>query len=196
MSGAASSGDSEARAQGGTRPGWDTGDWSGLPPVAIRPYDPHWPDDYEQARHTIADVLDGLTVAIEHIGSTAVPGLCARRGIDIMIGLSHPTELPVAVERLRSLGYEHHFSQSEWTHLSGGGCKLHLTPLGSTRWTEHLLFRDHLRGHPDDRDAYGRLKEERARAYGADGQQYVASKTAFVKAIVEQARAASDPSPD
>jgi GrpB-like predicted nucleotidyltransferase (UPF0157 family) len=176
----------------GARPGWDTGDWSGLPPVAVHPYDPRWPDQYQHARQQIADVLAGLDVRIEHIGSTAVPGLSARAGIDIMIGLTDPADLATIVERLESLGFAHHFSQPEWTHLSGRGCKLHLTPLGSARWSDQLLFRDYLRRHPEDQAAYQQLKQDLARACGADGQRYVDGKTAFVRSVVERARAERD----
>ena len=56
------------------RPGWDTGDWSGLPPVTIQAYDPRWPARYEAAREQIAEALAGLDVRIEHVGGTAVRG--------------------------------------------------------------------------------------------------------------------------
>jgi GrpB-like predicted nucleotidyltransferase (UPF0157 family) len=171
------------------RPGWDTGDWSGLPSVAIHPYDPLWPDWYDRARQQIAAELDGLDVTIEHIGSTAVPGLGARRGIDIMIGLADQSELTEIVERLAGLGYAHHFSQPEWTHLSGQGCKLHLRPVGSAGWTDHLLFRDYLRRHPEAMLAYERVKHDLVQTHGADGTAYVEGKTAFVRSVLERARA-------
>jgi GrpB-like predicted nucleotidyltransferase (UPF0157 family) len=178
------------------RPGWDTGDWSGMPPVAIHPYDARWPDQYERFRSEIAGALEGLDVAVEHIGSTAVPGLSARRGIDIMLGLANPADLPAMVERLQGLGFEHHFSEPEWTHLSGRGCKLHLRPLGSTGWSDHLLFRDYLRRHPDARDAYQQVKHDLIQAYGVDGHRYVDGKTAIVRSILERARAEHDAAGD
>lgn len=115
------------------RPGWDTGDWSGLPPVTIHPYDPGWPARYEQAQEEIARALADLDVQIEHVGSTAVPGLGARQGIDILIGLgAESAGVEACVARLQEIGYRYHFSEPGWTHLSGNGCKLHLTPIGST----------------------------------------------------------------
>jgi GrpB-like predicted nucleotidyltransferase (UPF0157 family) len=120
------------------RPGWDTGDWSGLPPVTIQPYDPRWPALYEAARAQICQALAGLDVRVEHVGSTAVPALGARQGIDILIGLgagltepAEPSGVEVCVARLQEIGFRYHFSKPGWTHLSGNGCKLHLTPLGS-----------------------------------------------------------------
>jgi len=181
------------------RPGWDTGNWSGLPPVTIRPYDPDWPARYEAAREQIAEALTGLDPSflgagyrIEHVGSTSVPGLGARQGIDILIGLGSGLDEPAGVDecaaRLQALGFDHHFSKPGWTHLSGNGCKLHLTPLGSALWTEQILFRDYLRRHPDTALAYDRLKRELTRTHGSDGMRYVDGKTAFVRSALEQAR--------
>jgi GrpB-like predicted nucleotidyltransferase (UPF0157 family) len=173
------------------RPGWDTSDWTGMPPVKLWPYDPQWSAQYEQARHAIAAVLVGLDVVIEHIGSSAVPGLAARRGIDILIGLRDPTGTAACVERLAGLGYAYHFTHAEWVHLSGRGHKLHLTPLGSERWVRHLQFRDYLRVYPETAAEYERLKRDLAQTHGANGQRYVAGKTAFVDAILERAQRAS-----
>jgi GrpB-like predicted nucleotidyltransferase (UPF0157 family) len=179
------------------RPGWDTGDWSGLPPVTIQRYDLRWPERYETARAQIAQALAGLDVSIEHVGSTAVPGLGARSGIDILIGLRAGLDEAVGIEaclpRLQAIGYRHHFSKPGWTHLSRNGCKLHLAPVGSPFWSEQLLFRDYLRRHPDAASAYERLKRELARAHGADGKRYVDGKTAFVRSILAQARQEETP---
>jgi GrpB-like predicted nucleotidyltransferase (UPF0157 family) len=170
------------------RPGWDTDDWSGLPPVAIHPYDPTWTEQFEHARWEIADALAGLAVRIEHVGSTAVPGLGARQGIDILIGLGEGSDVAACVERLQRIGFQHHFSKPDWTHLSRPGCKLHLTPLGSSQWSELLLFRDYLRRHPEAASAYHQLKQDLADQYGADGRRYVEGKTAFVRSVVGRAR--------
>ena len=126
-----------------------------------------------------------------HIGSTAVPGLAARRGIDILIGVRDPTVTATCIERLAGLGYAYHFTQAEWVHLSGRGHKLHVTPLGSDRWVRHLLFRDYLPAHPEVASEYERLKRDLAQSHGANGQRYVAGKTAFVDAVVGCARRAS-----
>jgi GrpB-like predicted nucleotidyltransferase (UPF0157 family) len=181
------------------RPGWDTGDWSGLPPVTIHAYDPEWPARYEAAREQIAEALAGLDppflgagYRIEHVGSTSVPGLGARNGIDILIGLGAGLDETAGVEacvaRLRALSFDHHFSKPGWTHLSGNGCKLHLTPVGSALWSEQILFRDYLRRHPEAADAYERLKRDLTQEHGSHGTRYVDGKTAFVQSILEQAR--------
>ena len=162
------------------RPGWDTGDWSGMPPVTIHPYDPGWVARYEQAQQAIEQALAGLDVSIEHIGSTSVPGLGARNGIDIQIGVRNPADLAVCVERLRQDGFGFHHARPGYAHLSGKGCKLHVMPVDSEGWTEMLVFRDYLRQHPEAMDAYHRLKQDLAREHGRNGQRYVDGKRAFV----------------
>jgi GrpB-like predicted nucleotidyltransferase (UPF0157 family) len=177
------------------RRGWDTGDWAGQPPVAVHPYDPAWPARYRLARRAIVAALAGLGVRVEHVGSTAVPGLAARDGVDILIGLRDMADAEACVERLLALGYQYHFSKPDWVHLSGNGHKLHLSPIASAAWDDLVRFRDHLRAHPETAAAYQRLKQELARAHGPDGLAYVQGKTAFVRAVLDQARAGGPATP-
>jgi len=170
------------------RAGWDTGDWSDVPAVRIWDYDPRWATEYGNARRAIAKALGNDNVVIEHIGSTAVPGLAARRGIDIMIGVGDPTKTAICIERLVGLGYAFHFEEADWAHLSKLGVKVHVVPLGGDRWVRHLLFRDYLRAHPDTAAEYERTKRELADKHGGNGQRYVDGKTAFVETVLEQAR--------
>ena len=86
------------------------------------------------------------------------------------------------------MGSNYHFTEPDWAHLSGKGCKLHRIPVDSEGWTEMLLFRDYLRQHPKAMEAYYRLKQDVAREHGPNGQRYVDGKRAFVHAVVEQAR--------
>jgi GrpB-like predicted nucleotidyltransferase (UPF0157 family) len=169
------------------RKGWDTGDWSGMPPVTIHPYDPAWVDRYEVARQEIEQALVGLDASIEHVGSTAVPGLGARNSIDILIGMDHPEDMAACIERLQNIGFKYHFTEPDHTHLSRYGYKLHLGSKGGEGWTELLLFRDHLRQHPDALDAYHRLKQDLAQTFGQNGQRYVDGKADFVRSVVRQA---------
>jgi GrpB-like predicted nucleotidyltransferase (UPF0157 family) len=171
------------------RPGWDTGEWSERPPVRVVPYDPAWPERFEALRAAIAGALAGFQAQVEHVGSTAVPGLSARPGVDIMIGVPDATAIMPCVERLQSLGYQfHHHDQPDWAHLSGPQAKLHVTPIGSRFWTDHLDFRDELRAHPEAAGEYERLKLDLAREHGSNGARYVEGKTAFVESVLARRR--------
>jgi GrpB-like predicted nucleotidyltransferase (UPF0157 family) len=169
------------------RQGWDTGDWTGMPPVTIHPYDPEWVDRYDAARREIEQALAGFDIRIEHVGSTAIPGLGARNSVDILIGLAQE-DTAACVERLQQAGFRYHFTKPDWTHLSRYGYKLHMMPIGCEAWNELLLFRDHLRRHPEAVAAYHRLKQDLARQHGSNGQLYVDGKEEFVRSVVRQAR--------
>lgn len=76
-------------------------------PVIVVGYDPNWPGFFETLRRRIGEALGDVAAAIEHIGRTAVQNLAARPIIDIDVFLASETSLPVAIERLASLGYAH-----------------------------------------------------------------------------------------
>ena len=76
-------------------------------PIVIQDYDLLWPQRFQTLRSSIAAVLGGLAAAIEHVGSTAVPGLAAKPVIDIDIPSISPSDLPLVINRLASLGYAH-----------------------------------------------------------------------------------------
>jgi GrpB-like predicted nucleotidyltransferase (UPF0157 family) len=175
------------------RPGWETGDWTGVRRITIDPCDPAWPEQYEAARRELVGALAGLDAVVEHVGSTAVPGLGARGSLDILIGLGDAAATEPCLDRLQALGYDFHFARPEWAHLSGRGHKLHVTPRGSAFWQTTLRFRDALRADAATRAAYEQLKHDLARTHGSNGMAYSEGKTAFVRGVLERA---SDPRAD
>ena len=76
-------------------------------PITIEDYDPRWPEHFQILRMRIAAALDGLTNAIEHVGSTAVLRLAAKPIIDIDVLLRSTADLPLVISRLVALGYGH-----------------------------------------------------------------------------------------
>ena len=76
-------------------------------PVVIADYDPSWPATFEQLRDRLTGTLGLLAVAIEHVGSTAVPGLAAKPIIDLDVVIADRADLPAVIQQLRPLGYQH-----------------------------------------------------------------------------------------
>jgi GrpB-like predicted nucleotidyltransferase (UPF0157 family) len=164
--------------------------------VEIAEYDPVWPEAYERERAAIADALGGNLLAIEHVGSTAVPGLGAKPIVDVMVGLRELSDHARCVDPLTSLGYEHkgeygipgrHYFrkpvQGPRTH------QVHMVEQGSAFWVRHLLFRDYLRANPDEAAAYDRLKRGLAERFGTDLEGYTEAKTEFIRSAEAKARA-------
>lgn len=135
-------------------------------------------------------------MAVEHIGSTAVPGLGAKPIMDVMAGVRGPSEAEDCIPPLRNVGYtsvtpqpndsDHYYCLGKGPHSVG--YHLHLVKFVSDSWDRHLLFRDHLRSHPDVARLYYELKKELAEKYRSDRAAYTAAKTLFIEKEVAQAR--------
>jgi GrpB-like predicted nucleotidyltransferase (UPF0157 family) len=166
--------------------------------VAIVEYDPRWPGLFEAERARLAGALAPYALAIEHIGSTAVPGLASKPTIDMAVGLARLWDAPRCIERMERLGYEYlakfenvtperRYFRKGRTDLDQASHQVHMTEIGSDFWDRDILFRDWLRGHPQDAAAYAALKRELASTHGADREGYTEAKTPFVRAIQAQA---------
>jgi GrpB-like predicted nucleotidyltransferase (UPF0157 family) len=143
--------------------------------VVIVPYDPAWPLRFAGLRDMYARALGPLALAIEHVGSTAVPGLAARPIIDIDVVIPSRAVLSEVIHRLARLGYQHHgdlgvpgreaFTREEGDEGPRDGTgrrwpahQLAVCAADSEALRRHLLFRDWLRTHPDRAAAYGHVK--------------------------------------
>lgn len=168
------------------------------PAITIVGYDPQWPGLFEQEQHRIVDALGPVVVAMEHVGSTAVPGLAAKPIIDLMLGVRRLVDAETAAPKLLELGYEYvpqdPIPGRRYFHKGPPGGRtyhLHAAKEGASFWERHILFRDWLRTHPEDDRSYERLKRELAARFGSDRLGYTDAKTEFIEAAVEKARAAA-----
>ncbi|HEY8944837.1 MAG TPA: GrpB family protein [Polyangiaceae bacterium] len=160
-------------------------------PIEIVDYDPLWPVKFAEERERLLGVLgEWLRGPIEHIGSTAVPGLRAKPVIDVMAGVGTLAASRGAIPVLGELDYQYWPYKSDVMHWF---CKpsdevrthhLHLVPVGSVLWVERLAFRDRLRADASARSAYTSLKDALASRYREDREAYTEGKTDFVRRLV------------
>ena len=162
--------------------------------VALVAHDPVWAARFEAARVTIAAAGGALLVRIEHVGSTAVPGLAAKAVLDIMPGLARLEDGPRLVPAMEALGYLHrgaygipgrHFFKKRIDgdpHVEQHN--VHVYAVGHSEWTRHLVFRDALREDVDVRAAYEQLKRALAACFPDDVEAYAEAKSSFVDRIV------------
>ncbi len=166
-------------------------------PVEVAEYDPVWPRRFVEERERIAGALGDGDAVIEHIGSTAVPGLPAKPVIDILVGVDDIERSGQAVAALIGLGYSYapevetdvpdqryFYKGSPHTH------HIHMVERSSPLFEEHLLFRDHLRAHPEAADEYARLKRGLAARFRDDRASYTRGKKTFFDTVVAAARRA------
>jgi GrpB-like predicted nucleotidyltransferase (UPF0157 family) len=164
-----------------------------LNPVIVVAYDPNWPDLFQFLRERIADALGDIAVAIEHVGSTAVPGLAAKPIIDIDVLLRSETALSAAIERLASLGYTHEGDlgiperEAFLPPANDPPHHLYVCPPNSAEFRKHIVFRDYLRAHPDDARIYGDLKLALADEFRDNRSAYLAAKGQFVAELTNLA---------
>jgi GrpB-like predicted nucleotidyltransferase (UPF0157 family) len=163
-------------------------------PVVLAPYDPEWPRRFDQEAVVLAAVFAGSDAAIEHVGSTAVPGLAAKPVIDIMVGLSHLAQAESRMRALEAAGYEYvqkherQFPQRRYFRKPRTGPSayhLHCVVRGSDFWIHLLAFRDHLRAHPEAAAAYDALKRVLAERLGKEA--YTEAKGPFIERILAAA---------
>jgi GrpB-like predicted nucleotidyltransferase (UPF0157 family) len=154
-------------------------------------YDPQWPDRFQEESERIAEVMGDDLLEIEHIGSTSVPGLCAKPIIDILVAVEAFDDVESYQKRLAPLGYNlfahTDFKQDEHLFFWKGEPRthhLHLVEYATWEHHRHLIFRDYLRSHPDVAKQYADIKRELAAAFKAKRPAYTKGKTAFIKSIV------------
>ena len=170
--------------------------------VAVVPYDPQWPERFEQEReHLLACLPGDLVTRVEHFGSTAVPGLAAKPIVDILVEVRSLEETRERIAPvLEAQGYDY-FWRPSWgdstppfyawfikrdergdrTH------HIHMVEADFEHW-ERLLFRDYLIEHPDVAQEYGELKTRLSERHDRDRVTYTEAKTAFVKEVTERAK--------
>jgi GrpB-like predicted nucleotidyltransferase (UPF0157 family) len=163
-------------------------------PVEIVPYDPSWPTRFQEEAEVLRRALAAwLAGPIEHIGSTAVPGLAAKPVIDIMAGVQSLDLSRPAIAAATELGYCYGPYRPELEHWF---CKpspafrthhLHLMPVGTPQWLRPIAFRDHLRAHPDVAREYETLKRRLALEHRMNREAYTQAKGPFIDRVTDSA---------
>ncbi|WP_047248610.1 GrpB family protein [Chromobacterium subtsugae] len=163
--------------------------------IDICAYNPAWPQRFQAERQRMQAALGPLANAsrIEHIGSTAVPGLAAKPVIDIMLGLPKLNDLEPYFPALAAAGFHrqpqraaampdrHDFTQPV---LPPRQAHLHAVALDSDFWRDKLAFRDALRADGHLAEHYADLKRRLARTHGGDRAAYTNAKSGFIASVL------------
>lgn len=160
--------------------------------IQVLDYDPEWPRIFLQLRDWIWPSVSDVAVAIEHVGSTAVPGMPAKPVIDMDVVIASRTNLPSIVSRLGSLGYQHRGDlgiadrEAFLAPRNQPAHHLYLCAENSLALKNHLAVRDYLRTHLSDAAVYSTLKKASAKRFGKERERYVQAKTDFILSILER----------
>lgn len=162
--------------------------------VEVAPYDPAWPGCFEEVRQHLLSLLSEQDVRVEHVGSTSVPGLAAKPILDIDIVLQNPADFAEAKALLEANGYYHvgdlgitgreAFKYDHKPQLMSH--HLYVLSANSEELKRHLTFRDWLRSHPQDREAYARVKLAAAKQFPGDIAAYIDAKSDVIFEIYQR----------
>jgi GrpB-like predicted nucleotidyltransferase (UPF0157 family) len=166
--------------------------------LVIAAYSPEWPFEFERERSALAAVLAPLTVRIEHIGSTSVPGMSAKPIIDIMLGVPKLEDIETRMHLVEQLGYVHLPEMLELMPDNRFFAKpatlprrfhLHAVEYDGEFWRDHIVFRDALRADARLAGDYAALKTRLADEFSNQPKRYTDAKGPFInEAVAKQQR--------
>jgi GrpB-like predicted nucleotidyltransferase (UPF0157 family) len=167
--------------------------------MLIHPYSPDWNTHFESIKNVLDKCLQGLDYTIEHVGSTAVPGLAAKPIIDIDIVFNDLSTFPLIKQALELIGYFHNGNQgiedrevfkragaSQHEILDAIRHHLYVCSADSPALKRHLITRDYLRNNEWAKAEYQQLKYVIAEKAGQDQKKYAALKEEQVNMFIDQ----------
>jgi GrpB-like predicted nucleotidyltransferase (UPF0157 family) len=162
-------------------------------PITVVAYDPEWPFQFNVERDAILGLRQFHGSAVEHFGSTAVPGLLSKPIVDILVGVEALPPSQEQVEALRSLSYE---SMGEagvsgrfyFRKRGGRAFNVAVVLMDGGIWRDNLLVREYLRAHRDVADGYGQLKSSLISSGDRELLKYSSAKKPFMDELMKSAR--------
>ena len=163
--------------------------------IEVVPYNPRWRVLFEGVASELIEVFGEEVVAIHHVGSTAIPNISAKPIIDVLVEvwcieridefdpkMAERGYLPKGEFGIRGRRFFIKGDEEQRTH------HIHVFQTGNPEVERHIAFRDHMIAHPEEAEAYSRLKEKLARRFPHDIEGYMAGKDEFIKKIERKAR--------
>lgn len=173
--------------------------------IEIVEYDPRWPDEFAALASELRAALGTLALAIDHIGSTSVPGLAAKNVIDVQVTVA--ALAPEVTRAMVAAGFTHRDdiiadhvpagadpAPAQWAKLyfqnkpSALRAHIHVRVAGAPNQRYPLLFRDYLRAHPETAAALAEIKRQLAARFPDDADAYYAIKDPVCDVIWNAAR--------
>lgn len=157
--------------------------------VRLLDYTPLWEELYQEEEERIRAVIGHFIIDIQHIGSTAIPGIKAKPILDMMVGVARLGDALLCQAQLEALGYDYiaHANLPN-DHVFGKGVErthlLHVVEYGSAEWANPLHFRDRLRKDAELAQKYESLKEQLKDRFGNNPAEYTNEKLRFIREVI------------
>lgn len=161
--------------------------------IELREHDGTWAAQFHEIRSCLQRELGDIASLIEHVGSTAIPGLCAKPLIDILLVVLDSSDEVAYTGHLEACGFTFHLREPDWHEhrlfkLRSPEVNLHVFSAGDSEIGRMLLFRDFLRSDAGAREAYERKKRELASGDWSRVQDYADAKSDIVEELLVMAR--------
>src|SRR6266571_2396774 len=158
--------------------------------VRLVEYDARWPALFTAEEQRIRATCDALPLRLEHVGGTAIPGICAKPVLDMVAGRPRSSPAQDYLAAFKRAGYEHRGEQGVpgrefFRRGQPRAYHVHLVEEGSGLWRDYLAFRDYLRAHAEAARQFADLKRALAARFTRDREAYIKAKSARVQEILE-----------
>ena len=169
-------------------------------PIVLEAYDSAWVVRYEDHAQRVREAVGEGVLGLEHIGSTSVPGLCAKPIVDMLLVVADSANEAAYLPVLEGLGYQLRVREPKWhehrmVRTPERDVHLHVFSEGCLEIQRQLMFRDRLRSNADDRAAYERVKRELAKRTWVDMNEYADAKSETIEGILLRAQREREGSP-
>ena len=161
--------------------------------IQLCEYDPSWAKTYLKLAKEIKEVLKDEIILLEHVGSTSVPGLCAKPIIDILLEVLDSSKEERYIQKLESIGYVLRIREPDWYQHRclkrfAPDVNLHVFSKGCIESMRMIQFRDRLCSNVEDRELYAKTKRKLAHREWEYVQDYANEKSQVVKEIMSHIR--------
>jgi GrpB-like predicted nucleotidyltransferase (UPF0157 family)/broad-specificity NMP kinase len=169
--------------------------------VKLASHNPKWKELFKEEKRLLKRTFGDVVIAIEHIGSTAIPGIPAKPIIDMDVGVKSLKIARNMKEKFEKLGYKHRpfmpgrtKEELKWQELYVKGSEekrtfhAHVTVYGNDYWKNDLLFCAYLRKNPARAKQYAKLKQALVKKYGKDRRKYTKNKEQFIRETLQLAK--------
>lgn len=162
--------------------------------IEVVPYNSLWENQFHEEAEKIRNIMKDEIIHIHHIGSTSIPGICAKPIVDMLVEVKDISKIGEYIDDMSELGY---IARGEWgivgrryfiKGLYERTHHVHVYQVGNPEIKRHLLFRDYLIEHPKEAKQYERLKKMLAVKYRHNAAGYMDGKDLFIKDIDRKAR--------
>jgi GrpB-like predicted nucleotidyltransferase (UPF0157 family) len=158
-------------------------------PYSIDPYNPEWPIQFQIIKKDLEESFGDKALSIDHVGSTSIPGMCAKPVIDVCVVIDHYEEFPTEKEKMTERGYRYEDGYIAPDTILFYKAKeddektinIHVCVKGSYDVEKFLEGRDYFLAHPERVKMYKELKEKLNKEFPNDYPSYRAGKQAFLK---------------